>query len=250
MFTIASLLAALTIAGAFWVGILAAKRLRDWGDGRRLGPAQDGKPPLALAAATISIPQDLVSQRVRMRVAERIRHRLPSEVLPRTFVNPQNLDQAELDVMTLRQGDVVIIEHEQPDRDNDYLVDGIVKLREGVRTTVVVVMTDGNHKRWLVASPDTEQWLLLEPVTGHGLLGEPPRHIHQQERLYTLERRGQASVAGLGLHERPALARVATYLYRAEPDHMLWVERWGEQLWMGAGGQLANHRVRFLPGSN
>ena len=35
MLTLASLLAAMTIAGAFWVGILAARRLRDWGDGRR-----------------------------------------------------------------------------------------------------------------------------------------------------------------------------------------------------------------------
>lgn len=35
MLTVASLLAAMTIAGAFWVGVLAARRLRDWGEGRR-----------------------------------------------------------------------------------------------------------------------------------------------------------------------------------------------------------------------
>ena len=250
MLTIASLLAALTIAGAFWVGILAAKRLRDWGDGRRLGPSDDGKLPLALAAAAVPISQDLASQRVRLRVAERIRHRLPPETLPRSFVNPNNLEQAELDVLTLRQGDVVIIDNADPTLDGDYLVDGIVKLREGMSTTAIVVMNDGNRKRWLIASPEAQQWLFVEPVAGHGLVGEPPRNIHQQGRLYTLERRGQASAAGLGMHERPALPRVATYLYRAEPEWMLWVERWSEQIWMGQGKQIPSHVVQFLPGSS
>src|SRR5690606_6211840 len=44
-----SLLAAMTIAGAFWVGVLAARRLRDWGDNSRA--LERGDAPLALAAA-------------------------------------------------------------------------------------------------------------------------------------------------------------------------------------------------------
>jgi hypothetical protein len=74
MLTLASLLAAMTIAGAFWVGILAARRLRDWGDGRRqLSEGEGHHPPLALAAASSSTSagnlHDAVSQRIRARVA-------------------------------------------------------------------------------------------------------------------------------------------------------------------------------------
>jgi hypothetical protein len=55
MLTLASLLAAMTIAGAFWVGILAARRLRDWGDGRRqLSEGEGAHAPLALAPGAVA----------------------------------------------------------------------------------------------------------------------------------------------------------------------------------------------------
>jgi hypothetical protein len=148
----------------------------------------------------------------------------------------------------LRQGDVVAIEASDPRIDGDYLVDGVVNLREGAAVTVVVVMTDSDRTRWLIAQPDQDRWLIAEPVRGHGLSGEPPRHILHDDQDYALERRGQSSAAGVGMHGRPALPRVATYLYRAG-DHALWLERWGDQVLMGAATAVSAHDVHFLPGS-
>jgi hypothetical protein len=251
MLTLASLLAAMTIAGAFWVGILAARRLRDWGYRRQLAEG-DGHPPLALAAASSSttsgsIPGDPISQKIRNRVAQRLQGRLQPAAAPRQA--PETPDQAELTVMSLRQGDVVVVETGDPQLDGDYLIDGVVNLKEGATATVIAVMTDADRQRWLVASPDQERWLLAEPVRGHGLVGEPPRHIPHHEHTYALERRGQASAAGVGMHGRPALPRVATYVYRATSDKALWVERWGDQVLVGAATAIPQHAVQFLPGS-
>lgn len=266
MLTLASLLAAMTIAGAFWVGILAARRLRDWGDGRRqLSEAEGQHAPLALAAGSSGsgsigggsiggssggmgggMLHDAVSQRIRARVAQRLQGRMGPTV-PRTIdVDPAAPD---LGLTGLRQGDVVVVESGDPRLDGDYLIDGVINLREGAHVTVVVVMTDSDRTRWLVGSPDDERLSLCEPIRGHGLSGEPPRHIHHDEHDYALERRGQSSAAGVGMHGRPALPRVATYVYRAGPDHSLWLERWGEQVLMGAAASVAAHDVHFLPGS-
>jgi hypothetical protein len=277
MLTLASLLAAMTIAGAFWVGILAARRLRDWGDGRRqLAEGEGHHAPLALAAAgsgnssgnsgvmssglgnslgysggnngggSGGMLHDPVSKRIRDRVAQRLQGRIGPTV-PRTVdVDPES---ADLGLTGLRQGDVVIIETSDPALDGDYLIDGVINLREGANLTVVVVMTDADRTRWLVGSPDQDRHLLCEPIRGHGLSGEPPRHILHADQDYALERRGQSSAAGVGMHGRPALPRVATYLYRAGPDQTLWLERWGEQVLMGAATSVAAHDIHFLPGS-
>lgn len=254
MLTLASLLAAMTIAGAFWVGILAARRLRDWGDGRRqLSEGEGHGPPLALAAASASSStnigtlHDPVSQKIRNRVAQRLQGRVG------TFTNPRpvdtNPDAPDLGLTSLRQSDVVSVETANPHHDGDYLVDGVVNLREGATITVVVVMTDADRTRWLIAQPDQDRWLIAEAVRGHGLSGEPPRHILHDDQDYALERRGQSSAAGVGMHGRPALPRVATYLYRAAPDQALWLERWGDQVLMGAATAVSAHDITFLPGS-
>lgn len=252
MLTLASLLAAMTIAGAFWVGILAARRLRDWGDRRQLTDGDGHHPPLALAAASTSttsgtIANDPVSQKIRARVAQRLQSRMQPVAAPRP--GPETPDAAELSLTTLRQGDVVVIESGDPQVDGDYLIDGVVNLKEGATATVIAVMTDSDRHRWLVGSPDQDRWLVAEPVRGHGLTGEPPRHIPHQEHTYALERRGQASATGVGMHGRPALPRVATYVYRATADRALWVERWGDQVLVGAATAVPQHAVSFLPGS-
>lgn len=246
------MLAALVIAGAFWVGILAARRLRDWGDRRQLTEG-DGHTPLALAAASSSgsnpgggLLHDAVSQRIRARVAQRLQGRV-GPTAPRPI--DADPDAPDLGLTGLRQGDVIVIEAGEPRLDGDYLVDGVVNLREGAQVTVVAVMTDADRTRWLVGSPDQDRYLLCEPVRGHGLSGEPPRHILHADQDYALERRGQSSAAGVGMHGRPALPRVATYVYRAGPDQTLWIERWGEQVLMGAATSVSAHDVHFLPGS-
>lgn len=252
MLTLASLLAAMTIAGAFWVGILAARRLRDWGDRRQLSEGEGHHPPLALAAASTSttsgtIANDPVSQKIRARVAQRLQNRVQPVTAPRPA--PESADGPELTLTSLRQGDVVVVESGDPHLDGDYLVDGVVNLKEGATATVIAVMTDADRQRWLVGSPDQDRWLVAEPVRGHGLTGEPPRHIPHQEHTYALERRGQASATGVGMHGRPALPRVATYVYRATADRALWVERWGDQVLVGAATTVPQHAVSFLPGS-
>lgn len=261
MLTLASLLAAMTIAGAFWVGILAARRLRDWGDGRRqLSEGEAGHAPLALAAGSGAgtssssgslggaggLLHDATSRRIRERVAQRLQGRVGPTV-PRTIdVDPE---AADLGITGLRQGDVVSVETGDPQRDGDYLVDGVLNLREGAQVTVVAVMTDSDRTRWLVGAPDQDRYLLCEAVRGHGLSGEPPRHILHADQDYALERRGQSSAAGVGMHGRPALPRVATYVYRAGPDQTLWLERWGDQVLMGAATSVSAHDIHFLPGS-
>lgn len=252
MLTLASLLAAMTIAGAFWVGILAARRLRDWGDGRRqLSEAEGNHPQLALAAASSSTSagtlHDPVSRRIRERVAQRLQGRVGAVTIPRPVETDP--DAPDLGITSLRQGDVVTVETSDPNLDGDYLVDGVLNLREGATVTVVVVMTDADRTRWLIAHPDQDRWLIAEPVRGHGLAGEPPRHILHGDHDYALERRGQSSAAGVGMHGRPALPRVATYVFRAGPDQALWLERWGEQVLMGAATAVSSHDVHFLPGS-
>jgi hypothetical protein len=249
--TVASLLAAMTIAGAFWVGGLAARRLRDWGEGRRaLEEGHSG--PLAIAAVSGAPPDDPQTRRVRALVAQRLRGRsLGGAPLPRAAAAEGDPDAAagEVKLETLRMGDVIVVEVGYPDIDGDLIVEGIVRLREGRETTIIAVAADGARRRWLVASTTQDTWLVLEPVAGHGLLGEPPRHIQRPRGDYALERRGQASAACLGRHDRPGDSRAATYLYRGSGRDVLWVERWGREVVMGEGKSLDAADVSFLPGS-
>ena len=58
----------------------------------------------------------------------------------------------------------------------------------------------------LVGGAQVDPWLFVEPVVGHGLGGEPPRNIVRGDASYGLQRRGQASAAGIGRHHQ-ALSR-------------------------------------------
>jgi hypothetical protein len=254
MLTVASLLAAMTIAGAFWVGVLAARRLRDWGEGRRA--LEEGMPPpLALAAASGSPPDDAGSRRVRALVAQRIKDARWSgaRALPRGSGSQAGLsgpvEPGELGLTTLRVGDVVVLDGGDPELGSDFITDGVITLREGGTTTVVANLSDGDRRRWLVGTEGQERWLMVMPVSDHGLSGEPPRNIRRTKGLYTLERRGQASAACVGRHDRPAQSRAATYLYRATGRDVLWVERWGSEVLVGEGQAIEANTVSFLPGS-
>lgn len=250
VFAVPSLLAAMTIAGAFWVGVLAARRLRDWGDNSRA--LEQGETPLALGPAS-GAPSDNDSvKKVRSRVAERLRASLDSGggIVAAGGNAPRSAE--DLDIEGLRIGDVILIEAVGPSVDGDFVVEGILRLREGSTTTVVAIMADGERRRWLIGSRESEDWYAVEPVIGHGLAGEPPRNIQPRRddpRMYALARRGQASVAAVGSHGRPAGSRVGSYLYRAGARDVLWLERWGTEIVMGEGIALARHAVSFLPGS-
>lgn len=253
MLTVASLLAAMTIAGAFWVGVLAARRLRDWGEGRR-ALEEGGHSPLALAAAAGSPPDDNASRRVRSLVAQRIKDNrwAGGHALPRGSgaqagaVGPA---EGDLGLTTLRVGDVVVLDGGDPDLGSDFITEGVINLREGGTTTVVANLSDGDRRRWLVGSEDQDRWLLVKPVNDHALSGEPPRNIRRERGLYTLERRGQASAACVGRHERPSQSRAATYLYRATGRDVLWLERWGSEVLVGEGQSIDAGSFSFLPGS-
>lgn len=250
VFAVPSLLAAMTIAGAFWVGVLAARRLRDWGDNSRA--LEQGDSPLALAAAS-GAPSDHESvKKVRSRVAERLRASLDSGGGMVAAGGDVPRSAEDLDIDGLRIADVVLIEAAGARVEGDFVVEGILRLREGPTTTVVAIMADGERRRWLIGSRESDDWYAVEPVIGHGLAGEPPRNVQPQRddpRIYTLARRGQASVAAVGSHGRPSGSRVGTYLYRAGARDVLWLERWGGEIVMGEGVALARHAVSFLPGS-
>lgn len=243
MLTIPSLLAAMTIAGAFWVGVLAARRLRDWGDGRRV--LEEGDAPLALSAASGAAADEGASRRVRAAVAER----LAASVGRGRVVPIVERRAEELGFETLRTGDVVTIETPENRFDGDYVVEGLVRMREGATTTVLAVIADGGTTRWLVGSDARDEHLVLDPVEGHGLTGEPPRNLQRGERLYALVRRGQASAAAVGRHHRPEGARVGTYTYQSGQHEVLWLERWGAEISMGEGVAVPAHAIGFLPGS-
>ncbi|WP_181198428.1 DUF4178 domain-containing protein [Enhygromyxa salina] len=250
MFAVPSLLAAMTIAGAFWVGVLAARRLRDWGDNTRALEQGDG--PLALAAAS-GAPSDNASvKKVRARVAERLQASLESGAGIAAAGGNAPRGAEDLDIDGLRVGDVILIEASDKLVEGDFVVEGILRLREGGTTTVVAIMADGARKRWLIGSREREDWFAVEPILDHGLAGEPPRNIQPRRdsaRVYALSRRGQASVAAVGSHGRPQGSRVGTYVYRAGARDVLWLERWGGEVVMGEGLALARHAVSFLPGS-
>lgn len=249
MLTFASLLAAMTIAGAFWVGVLAARRLRDWGEGRRA--IEDGGSHLALAAAGGGAPDDARTRKIRALVAERLRHDRP-RTGPVSHVRGQPTPDggpADLDLTTLRVGDVVIVEAGEADHDGDYIVEGVAHLREGGLTTVIAIMQDAGRERWLVGPPGADAWFVVTPVAGHGLTGEPPRNITRERGVYNLMRRGQASAACTGRHGRPELPRVATYVFTGGGKDVLWLERWDHDVVLGEGRTIEPGCVEFLPGS-
>jgi hypothetical protein len=244
--TFASLLAAMTIAGAFWVGVLAARRLRDWGEGRRA--IEDGQSPLALAAANGSAPDDPRTRRIRALVADRLRHDR-ARALPSAPRGTVESGPPDLDLSTLRTGDVVVIEAGDAELDGDYIVEGLAHLREGGVPTVVAMVHDASRRRWLIGTPGQEEWMMVEPVQGHGLSGEPPRNISRDRGNFSLSRRGQSSVACTGRHERPELPRVATYVYSGGARDVLWLERWDHDVLLAEGKTLDAIGVTFLPGS-
>ena len=241
--TIPSLLAAMTIAGAFWVGVLAARRLRDWGDGRRV--LEEGDAPLALSAAHGAAADESAARRVRSLVADRLSTSLSTSSAAASFEQRP----AELRFENLRTSDVVSVETPENRVDGDYIIEGLVRLREGASTTVIAIMADGQTRRWLIGSDDREERLVLDPVEGHGFAGEPPRNVQREQRVYALDRRGQSSAASVGRHGRPEGARVSTYLYRSGPHDVLWLERWGNEILMAEGVSVPAHGVGFLPGS-
>jgi hypothetical protein len=300
MFVPSSVLAALTIAGAFWVGVLAARRLRQWGDSQRSieggddgGPDSGdrrgtGHPRAAIAGARESqmsdgsrarhfaenarAPYGLrpvdgtrssaadASARVREALARKIEAELQVGGLGgqrRRLVGRHGED--ELGLGRLRIGDVVSYEPGdfagRPDPgtrpSKDYLVQGILHLREGDTTTRVVIVDDSGRSRWLVGSDDDSPWYWLEPIVDHQLSGEPPRQITRPDgRTFRLERRAQHSAALTGSHGRPDLPRTSTYLYRHLDQSVLWIERWGDRIMAGVGIPVTRAEFSFYPGSS
>lgn len=244
-----SLIAAMTIAGAFWVGVLAARRLRDWGDNNRALDRGEGQ--LALAVGSGAPSEDPSVRKVRARVAERLQLSLTSGRGMAASGGQAPRDASDLDIDGLRVGDVVLVEASSHARAGDYVVEGLLRLHEGGTTTQVAMIADGEVRRWLIGSTETDEWMVVEPVPDHGLAGEPPRNVQPRPtsaRVYALSRRGQASVAALGDHGRPNSSRVGTYVYRSGTRDVVWLERWGSEVFLGEGTVVARHDVSFLPG--
>lgn len=259
----ASLTAVMTIAGAFCVGVMAARRLRQSAERQRALAGEDpgDRGPLAIAAHAPS--SSAAVARIRDAVAEQLDRNL--DHAGKKGIGPDHptaRDAEQLSIETLRMGDIVAIETIHAGLDGDFVVEGLVRLQEGGRAVLVLVLADGGRERWLIgaagddrAVPGTSGWLVVEPVRDHGVEGEPPRNIQllgtsdAAPSSFGLRRRGQASVACLGRHGRPGLGRVATYVYGTVGDERLWVERWGREVLVGRGRPVDPDLVSFLPGS-
>ena len=235
------LLAAMVIATAFWGGVLLARRLRDWGDGRPMLDESSRVPALPAAREAASD----VQKRIRARVAERIHAELASDGL--SAQSPRSSEELRVD--GIRVGDVVTVEAGSAEHDGDFIVDGFVRMQEGGSTRIVGIMADAGRRRWLVADLTEQRWLIVAPVLEHDFRDEPPRTIRLHNVAFVLEHRSQATGAASGRHGRPAGTRVATYSYRGPGDTAVWLERWGRQVLVGEGIGIARHDVTFLPGS-
>ncbi len=243
MISLAALLAAFSIAGAFWVGVLAARRIRDFGEGQRA--LERARRPLALAAAA---GREVSADRVR----EALAHRLVEEGLLEALTSgpaPARRGADELTAFDLRRGDVVAVDAAEPDADGDYLVDWILLLREGGGRRVVVGLDDGGRARVLVASEGDADAIVARPVEDHDLSGEPPRQIVHDGTTFSLVRRGQAAAAGTGPHGRPDRPRTAFYFYESADGRVAFVERWGRRVFLAVGRRVPAHTVAFLPAS-
>ncbi|MEE9382092.1 MAG: DUF4178 domain-containing protein [Nannocystaceae bacterium] len=237
------LLAAVVIASAFWGGVLLARRLREWGDGRPMLD-EGGRAP-ALPAATPDAAHGGGVKRIRARVAERIHAELASDGL----TGQQSREAEELTVDRIRPKDVVTVESGVASHDGDYLVDGFVRMEEGGITRIVVAMADGQRRRWLVADVGAQRWLVVDPVVDHSFSDEPPRTIRRHGVPFLLEHRTQVAAAASGRHGRPDGSRVGVYHYRGPGYSALWLERWGREILMAEGDSVARQDVSFLPGS-
>ncbi len=241
IYVVESLLAAMVISGAFWVGVLAAKRLRDLGEG---DPAlAEGETPLALPPSPNGPSRDMSSHRIRRAVAERIQDGLRDPGAAAV-----ERDAVDLGIEGLRIGDVVSVVAREPEVEGDFVVEGVLRLREGSKTRFLVIAADGGRVRWLVGNDSDEGWLSVEPIDHH-MRGEPPRNLELARGSYALRRRGQSSVAGVGRHGRPEGSRVATYVFEGPGERLAWVERWVDELFIGEGVPVPSHAVSFLPGS-
>ena len=243
---------ALTLAGFIWVGVVAARRIRDWGDmGRMLEAGADGVPGGVPGGSGHHAE---VRGRIRALVAERLdgQLRLPGAA---THASPSGVgggpgeehDSAEL--LALRVGDVLMVELAEASMAGDFVVEGVVQLREGATERRVVAARDGSKAICVVLEPHRAAALVLDMIDGHGWSGEPARNLTWVGQSYSLERRGQSSAYGLGTHGRPTRSRVATYLLRAPDGGVLWLERWGHEIVAATGREIPLHGVRRLQGS-
>jgi hypothetical protein len=252
---------AFTLGGAFWVGVLAARRMRDWGDTGRMLEANLEHGPDRLPAA-----QPEVRARIRALVAERLdgqihmAHALPGggrvggvralttgDAWLSGIGGPSG---GQDDLLAIRVGDVLLLELAEQSVAGDYIVEGVVSLREGATDRRVVVARDGDREICVVVEPARGMGLVLEALDDHGWSGEPARSLRVAGQDFALERRGQSSAAGIGAHGRPARARVATYVYRSLDGGVLWLERWGgHDILAASGREVPLHGIRRLPGS-
>lgn len=248
MLALAPFLAAMTIAGAFWVGLIAARRLREWGECQ---DALEGEPDLrALAPAAGASPDHPAALQVRNRVAQVIDERLRAGGWTSAELAPRGNEAVSWEV--LRRRDIVILEGLPDPWSGDYVLESMLHLRETGQSGYVLGLSDAGREVTVVAHPSQQFCVALQAVEEHGLQGEPPRHLELPDnpgQPYALRRRGQASVVRFGSTGRPDFPRLSFYVYQSAGGSMLWVERWGQELKIFRGQEISEHSVRFLPGS-
>ena len=107
---------------------------------------------LALAPAGGAVPNDERTRRVRDLVSQRIERRLGHVPAANARQLVGRDGQSGLTLDTLRVGDIVTIDAGERELDADYIVDGLLHLREGATASMVLQLGDASEQRWLVAS--------------------------------------------------------------------------------------------------
>ena len=136
----------------------------------------------------------------------------------------------------------------------DLLVAGVVRLSDGRLRWREARLLDGGMERWMVVLPDRVQFgAAIGPLP---IIGQPPEQLDHGQRIYRLERTGQARAAlngdlgGAGEADswRPA-GEWEYWEYVSPRGERLWIRRASGELYCFAGVRVSRHLVQLLVGS-
>jgi hypothetical protein len=148
-------------------------------------------------------------------------------------------------VKRLKVGDVVSLVG------TDFIVQGVLRFREGSFEWVEYKLADATDIRWLEVEDDDELWIALyKEVNDLRIAGpRPPEHLSYHGETYELEEQGYATMRKEGDVGRRDLPECRYYDYEGPGDNVLSIEQWGENFEVSAGTRVSPFSVEVYPGS-
>jgi hypothetical protein len=149
-------------------------------------------------------------------------------------------------VKRLKVGDVVSLVG------TDFIVQGVLRFREGGFEWVEYKLADATDIRWLEVEDDDELWIALyKEVDDLRITGpRPPERLVYQGETYELEEQGYATMRKEGEVGRRALPECRYYDYEGPGDHVLSIEQWGENFEVSVGTRVSPYSVEVFPASS